>query len=903
MAAGKSMGHQPVVLYGYAGHRFPLNENWAQRFKTRWTSAEHCEFVVHQFPAVNDHPIAPEFFVEAVKLSEAVKQVTAALKAMSAHSKAPSNSYDVAVYQAPGGGYLFLYHRLRVKFTTEIETRDDRDYTFKFHDMQQFVLDHLPDTTAVTALEAEVMLPHHSWFAGVYTEHGYILNDKRGNRHPTSLAGDNFYFLSAMDEVLAPALKPFECGVKPSLEYKAYVTAAEVKSLVKAARPPGASSQIGIDLYDGSVFLRNGEHFKQLTDAILADDTPDYTKSISYAAHVLAKVGPMWYFKLYDEKNGLHLHTEPPHAHIDRRLPSVIVKVVTGKKITRKQTPWLSLFERSTIPVGFTRVAFYPARNQIAAGTLNLWQGWTFAHHEAAMNNLTMDKIRNPEGPVQEILRFVFTYLSGGVPHLFWGMIHWFASIVQRPWQKTGRLLQITGDMGCGKSTFISFIFKVLGAAHCLTVTKTSEIVGGWNSHFMAKVIVELSEACTKFEPAAQQELKALITEAKINVNEKFCTLKTGMDSFVNIVMTSNLVSPMIHEAGKGPDRRALVVSALPVPAEIKDALFNRLTALYDNDEVCLQFGFMLANLDLTLWDHRVRNFVFDSDEYQKQKHDTLPPAPKLISSLIRAGKNLHKWETGDGNARFVSGLAVRLMSPAFVHPTDPHKNAPQTDPNAFHWYLDCSFTDWVMWAISRAGRLAAGKYPQMDEITREIVTLGCTTGDDDRLTFPPLAEMKANFYRHHGINLDVIDKPRPIYYNQEKRDVMRWYLELDQNGNPRPARSKPRRREGAVNRMIGSAESQQISISRANSFANPAKFTDSPGTPPTNFAAFNASLSRTPLDPRDRISSPGKVNPLHTNEEIPDSQEDDFSTLFGHSDSDEASDNSSVGGRDLMDE
>lgn len=838
--------------------------------------------------------VAPCFCALASSLQLAIKEVTAALKSMSTKGR-HENVYDNTVYQVDKDTYLILYHRVRARVNIEIKCRDDGDYTFDLADIKQFVVKSLERSHVVRAFQVTAALAHPSQLVGFFSDTGYAIPTGRQNRLPSTVP--YFYHLSAIIE-LAMKLVPEELGEKPSKVFKDYIDELDV-----VHRPPplpGTDHQIGIDMFDPTVYLKTGIHIKQLHDKIIADTTPDYSESVRFAAAVMAKVGSVWCFKLYDAKNQLYLHREQLSTHVERRFPSVHIKTKVGKKTIKKEINWLALFEKSTIPVAYTQFGFYPATDVLPTGVLNLWQGWTFAHHD--LSHIRMEKIRDPESEVNEILAFVFTFLCGGEPDLFWGLIHWFAAIVQRPWEKTGRLLQITGPKGCGKSSFVSFIFKVLGPAHVVTLSRTRDITGSFNSALDGKLIVEMSEACTKFEPAAQQELKSLVTDAKMNINEKFKALSTGVDSFTNIVMTSNLDTPIIHEDVQGPDRRALVIEALPVPAEIKKDLFDRLHELYNDEEVCLRFGFLLANLDLSLWAYRVHHFVFDSPAYQRQKFNTLPPAGKLMGTLIQSGRNVRVWETGDKAPEYGPGGAVHVFGPAVIHPSDAAMNTPQTDQPVFpKWYLDCSLSEWQMWALRRSAMYCNGRMPSIDELSKEIIGLGCDFGLDDRLTFPRVVDIKANFLRLHGIDLDLINQKRAPVYDTEKKNVMRWYLELDINGNPAiTARTSRRRRVVDRDEDFSLAESQNlVDLSRANSFADPSKMVKPPGTP-TTFAAFNASLSRTPLDPRDRINSPGKLNPLHTDEEVPDSQ--DFDDHFGHSDSD-SDDNSSVGGRDLMDE
>jgi energy-coupling factor transporter ATP-binding protein EcfA2 len=90
----------------------------------------------------------------------------------------------------------------------------------------------------------------------------------------------------------------------------------------------------------------------------------------------------------------------------------------------------------------------------------------------------------------------------------------------QRPDNKPGSTVVITGEKGTGKSTLFDYINQLLGR-HGITVSQRKQIVGQFNGHLATTLLMVCEEAFWAADPQAEGVLKDMITNKSVLIEKK----------------------------------------------------------------------------------------------------------------------------------------------------------------------------------------------------------------------------------------------------------------------------------------------------------------------------------------------------------------------------------------------
>lgn len=174
-------------------------------------------------------------------------------------------------------------------------------------------------------------------------------------------------------------------------------------------------------------------------------------------------------------------------------------------------------------------------------------------------------------------------------------IINWVSFIVQRPGDKTGSAIIITGDKGTGKGEFFTDVISKLFGLYALpNVQRIEDICGKYNSLIEAKVFV----VCNEMQSAENNRymnadaLKSLITERTIVYESKYVNARSG-ECNANFIFVSNHDLPIKLE---NHDRRYQVTKASDIHCQDFN-YFNKLSDIINHNEFSINlYNYFLCN-------------------------------------------------------------------------------------------------------------------------------------------------------------------------------------------------------------------------------------------------------------------------------------------------------------------
>ena len=118
-------------------------------------------------------------------------------------------------------------------------------------------------------------------------------------------------------------------------------------------------------------------------------------------------------------------------------------------------------------------------------------------------------------------------------------MIEWIADMIQNPEMKS-KMLVFVSKQGAGKNLLLNIIRKMLGNKKVFESTNPSRGVwGNFNGQMADAFLVNLSETSAMDFKNAYGQVKALITDDMITINEK-CVKPFKLPSYHHFIMFTN---------------------------------------------------------------------------------------------------------------------------------------------------------------------------------------------------------------------------------------------------------------------------------------------------------------------------------------------------------------------------
>jgi hypothetical protein len=242
---------------------------------------------------------------------------------------------------------------------------------------------------------------------------------------------------------------------------------------------------------------------------------------------------------------------------------------------------------------------------------------------------------------------------------------HWFAHLVQKPFENPLSALILTGQEGCGKDTIGDFFCEwVLGDVYSHNYTSTKQF---WEKHDtgrFGKFFVKLEEANGYLNRQNVGDMKSIITSRTLTVNPKGDKPITSAN-YNRFFMTTNEGCPVKVEEGS----RRFMVSACSAEKKGNIAYWKKVRATLFNAEGAATVGKYLMDLDLSNFE----TTIFPENPYLQQIKDNEKSAEQRfleqwngeMVSIIEL-HNLYVSFCEENELKYVSvnGLGYKLLVP-----------------------------------------------------------------------------------------------------------------------------------------------------------------------------------------------------------------------------------------------
>lgn len=172
---------------------------------------------------------------------------------------------------------------------------------------------------------------------------------------------------------------------------------------------------------------------------------------------------------------------------------------------------------------------------------------------------------------VYTFTRHIHDVLCNGNDQLFRFVLSWLASIVQYPGKKLRSCLIFVGEEGCGKNFVIDSLGAILGAEHYMATANHADL-DRFNSALCGKTLLVLNE-CSRFSAAEEGVLRALITEGKLRVEQKFKE-PLFVDNLVNVICITNITTHNLFSNVSANARRWCIARCSEAPTVSRDPLY-----------------------------------------------------------------------------------------------------------------------------------------------------------------------------------------------------------------------------------------------------------------------------------------------------------------------------------------
>ena len=312
-------------------------------------------------------------------------------------------------------------------------------------------------------------------------------------------------------------------------------------------------------------------------------------------------------------------------------------------------TYWLSHPQRK----GYLGIEFQPKHTQ--PGYLNLFRGFP---------------IQPKPGQTRLFWGFVREVICNGNPLVYEYVRKWLAHLLQKPEELPGTALVLRGPQGTGKNTFADTIGHLMGV-HYVTLNSMEQVTGRFTGHLMHALLVFANEAIWGGTKSQVGQLKAMITDKVLTVEQK------GVDQFpINNFRRMIVASNELWAAPADKDDRRFVFLDVPDTHANDHAYFAALHAeLNKGGYAALMHDLQAENLTGFIPQHRpYTGFGFDiklesADSITKWLHDTL--AEGEVATFMINGHRSLPWDKNLDKADAYLGYTTYCRRCSIRHPLD----------------------------------------------------------------------------------------------------------------------------------------------------------------------------------------------------------------------------------------
>lgn len=361
--------------------------------------------------------------------------------------------------------------------------------------------------------------------------------------------------------------------------------------------------RLDVYIHDGGL-VRKREGETNLSLSLLREVEADVLKKTGYQVHLIVKPLETSFVKEDEEDDYLPMKETFEKTHFKLRKPFVFVRHIGA------ELQMLSEFELK----GLHRELKCNGRSFVERWlddeSKRAYESLIFAPKmnvpDDCFNLFTGFAVEPKEGGDISGIRGLTRMLTGHNEALHSWLEKWAAHIVQKPFQKTEVAAVIIGHQGIGKDSYGDFLGELLGSCYYNTKTPENDVFARFNSCIKKAVLVKFEEVNFKTIAPLADSLKGLITSKKQNIEQKGKDTIV-LDSFVNIMMTSNHDVPIKIEEGdrrfvvmRGTDEKKVYPHLSAEEKKKRTDYWNSIYAQMNNPEVQSAYLHYLLNLDIS---------------------------------------------------------------------------------------------------------------------------------------------------------------------------------------------------------------------------------------------------------------------------------------------------------------
>jgi hypothetical protein len=300
-----------------------------------------------------------------------------------------------------------------------------------------------------------------------------------------------------------------------------------------------------------------------------------------------------------------------------------------GLPISGNTTQVITNFWVSPETVMFTATAFSPL--QQPASVLNFW-----VDPSPAVKAGNWVKIRD----------FIRDIVCAGNDDCYEYLIRYMAHMLQHPEEKPGVILALIGGQGIGKGMYFNLL-RAIWPRTSLLVSDMEQVTGRFNSCLERNYIICLDEAMFAGDRRAMDRLKSIVTEPRIQIEQKFQPARS-IDSVHRLITLSN----HDHIANVERDDRRFVFLRVSDFRKQDISYFRSLAGAISDSATIGALVYYLARKDLTSFEVRQRP---RTGEHLRQKLKSLQGFERYWYEVLMTGffagidaaSNLdEKWES-----------------------------------------------------------------------------------------------------------------------------------------------------------------------------------------------------------------------------------------------------------------
>lgn len=270
-------------------------------------------------------------------------------------------------------------------------------------------------------------------------------------------------------------------------------------------------------------------------------------------------------------------------------------------------------------------LVFDPSMKADPKKYLNTFDGFAYKDWDDS-NNKNIDSFR-------KLICNLCNYENNVVEY----MMNYLAHIIQKPAEKSGKIVVFRGIEGVGKDSFHLLIQKILGFKYCLNTENFEDIFGKYNIKIKNKIFITLNETNADDGRKYKDSLKAFATADKTTYADK-CVKAVEQNNYARLFLFTNASSPVNLEM---TSRRYVIIKTSWELVNDTDYWNEFYKNINDKEYIKSVYNY-LKNRDLS--EFKINNTPV-TEEYKTMKENSIHPIVEYLKELCQKESHPGIWE------------------------------------------------------------------------------------------------------------------------------------------------------------------------------------------------------------------------------------------------------------------